>query len=74
MKKRQFASCAEMFCCLSILAVCAVGLFLLTRAVAAREGAIESRVAATWYQDGVRKFHAGAIDGAIESFRKVHRD
>ena len=55
---------------LSILAVCAVGLFLLTRAVAAREGAIESRVAATWYQDGLRKFHAGAIDGAIESFRK----
>jgi tetratricopeptide (TPR) repeat protein len=55
---------------LSILGVCAIGLFLLTRAVAAREGAIESRVAATWYQDGLRKFHAGAIDGAIESFRK----
>jgi tetratricopeptide (TPR) repeat protein len=55
---------------LSILAVCAVGLFLLTRAVAAREEAIESRVAATWYQDGLRKFHAGAVDGAIESFRK----
>ncbi|MGC1298788.1 MAG: tetratricopeptide repeat protein [Alloacidobacterium sp.] len=55
---------------LSILGVCAVGLFLLTRAVAAREGAIESRVAETWYQDGLRKFHAGAIDGAIESFRK----
>ncbi len=55
---------------LSILGVCAVGLFLLTKAVAAREVAIEARVAATWYQDGLRKFHAGALDGAIESFRK----
>lgn len=55
---------------LSILGVCAVALLLLTKAVAAREGAIEARVAATWYQDGLRKFHAGALDGAIESFRK----
>jgi len=55
---------------LSVLGVCAVGLFLLTKSVAAREEAIESRVAATWYQDGLRKFHAGALDDAIESFRK----
>jgi predicted Zn-dependent protease len=55
---------------LTVLAMCAVGLFLLTKAMAAREGAIETRVAATWYQDGLSKFRAGATDAAIESFRK----
>jgi predicted Zn-dependent protease len=55
---------------LTVLAMCAVGLFLLTKAMAAREGAIETRVAATWYQDGLSKIRAGATDAAIESFRK----
>ncbi len=39
--------------------------------VAAREGAIESHVAAVWYQDGLRKFSAGATERSIESFRKA---
>ncbi|HTY84592.1 MAG TPA: tetratricopeptide repeat protein [Silvibacterium sp.] len=56
---------------LFVLAACAVGLFLLTRTVAAREGAIESHVAAVWYQDGVSKFTAGATEKSIESFRKA---
>jgi len=56
---------------LFVLAACAVALFLLTRTVAAREGAIESRVAAIWYQDGVSKFSAGATNESIESFRKA---
>lgn len=58
------------FLLLTLLAVGTAGLFVLTKAVAAREGAIESRVAATWYQDGLTRFHAGKIDGAIESFQK----
>ncbi len=55
---------------LAILAVSTVGLFILTKAVAAREGSVESRVASTWYQDGMMKFHAGSINAAIESFQK----
>lgn len=56
---------------LFVLAACAVGLFLLTKTVAAREGAIESHVAAVWYQDGLRKFTAGETERSIESFRKA---
>lgn len=56
---------------LSALAACAVGLFLVTKTVAAREETMESRVAATWYQDGVRKFRTGAVEKSIESFRKA---
>ena len=56
---------------LSVIAACAVGLFLVTKSVAAREGEIESRVAAIWFQDGERKLSAGEIDEAIDSFRKA---
>ena len=55
---------------LTVLAVGTAGLFFITRAVAAREGSIESRVASTWYQVGLKKFHAGKIEEAIESFQK----
>ncbi|MCL2661013.1 MAG: hypothetical protein FWD64_10935 [Acidobacteriaceae bacterium] len=55
---------------LAILFVCAVGMFALTKLVAARVEAIDSRVAGFWYQDGLRKSHAGAGAGSIESFRK----
>ncbi len=56
---------------LSVIAACAVGLFLVTKSVAAREGKIESRVAAIWFQDGERRLSAGQIDEAIDSFRKA---
>jgi len=56
---------------LAALAACASGLFLITKAVAAREGAIEKRVASTWYQDGLLKADVGKVDGSIESFRKA---
>jgi len=56
---------------LSAIAACAVGLFLLTKTLAAREGEIESRVAAIWYQDGERQLNAGQVDEAIDSFRKA---
>lgn len=56
---------------LSVIAACAVGLFLVTKTLAAREGDIESRVAAIWFQDGERKLNAGQVDGAIDSFRKA---
>jgi tetratricopeptide (TPR) repeat protein len=56
---------------LSVIAACAVGLFLVTKVVAAREGEIESRVATIWYQDGERKLSSGKIDEAIDSFRKA---
>lgn len=54
---------------LTLLALCAGALFVLTKAVAAREAVIETRVAAIWYEDGLRKLQTGSIDGAIESFR-----
>lgn len=56
---------------LSVLAACAVGVFLLTKTVAAREGEIESRVAGIWYQDGERQLSGGQVDAAIDSFRKA---
>jgi predicted Zn-dependent protease len=56
---------------LAALAACAGGLFLITKAVAAREGAIEAHVASTWYQAGLLKASAGKVDGSIESFRKA---
>ena len=56
---------------LSVIAACAVGLFLLTKTLAAREGEIESRVAGIWYQDGERQLNAGQVDEAIDSFRKA---
>ncbi len=56
---------------LSVIAACAVGLFLATKVVAAREGEIESRVATIWFQDGEHKLSSGKIDEAIDSFRKA---
>ena len=53
------------------LGVATIGVFVFTKAMAARELAMETHVAETWYQDGLRKFKAGSIDGAIESLRKA---
>ena len=46
-------------------------MFLITRSVATRQDAIDTHVAATWYQDGLRRFAAGDVNGAIDSFRKA---
>lgn len=56
---------------LAVVAACTVGLFLITKAVAARQDAIDSHVAAYWYADGERKLSAGQADGAIDSLRKA---
>ncbi len=56
---------------LAALIACAVGLFLFTRTVAAKVARMESRVAASWYQKGQGQLNSGAVESAIESFRKA---
>jgi len=56
---------------LAVVAACTVGLFLITKMVAARQAAIDSRVAAYWYADGERQLSAGKANGAIDSLRKA---
>lgn len=56
---------------LCVLGGCVIGLYLFTKAAAERVRSIESRIAATWYRDGARKFTSGDTEGAIDSFRKA---
>jgi Tfp pilus assembly protein PilF len=56
---------------LCALGACVIAVYIIAKAAAARVGAIESRVAATWYRDGVRKFTSGDTEGAVDSFRKA---
>jgi tetratricopeptide (TPR) repeat protein len=57
---------------LLLLTVAAVGAFLFTRFVSAREQAIDAGVAVTWYEKGEAQLRAGAIEEAIRSFRKAN--
>ncbi len=56
------------------LAVLAIGVFVFTRKMAAKEQQLDARVAAIWYQDGERQLSSGQIEKAIESFRKATSD
>lgn len=56
---------------LCALGVCAICLYLVTRAAAARMASIDRHVAATWYADGMRRFTSGDVKGAIESFKRA---
>ncbi len=56
---------------LCVLGVCALCLYLVTRVAAARIASIDSHVAATWYEEGLRRFDGGDVAGAIESYRKA---
>lgn len=56
---------------LVILAATAIGVFAVTRSVAAREQHMEARIADVWYSRGERELNSGEIEKAIESFRKA---
>ncbi len=56
---------------ISALVLCAVGLFLFTRTVAAKERQLNRRVAAIWYQEGQRQLSSGAVEQAVESYRNA---
>ena len=56
------------------LAVVAIGVFVFTRKMAAKEQQLDARIAAIWYQEGERQLSSGQIEKAIESFRKATTD
>ena len=56
------------------LAVIAIGVFVFTRRVAAKEQQLDARIAAIWYKEGERQLGSGQIEKAIESFRKATTD
>jgi tetratricopeptide (TPR) repeat protein len=53
------------------LAIIALGVFVFTRTVAAKEKQMEGRIAAIWYSRGEREIDAGQIEKAIESLRRA---
>jgi len=55
---------------LTVLAIIAVGAFIFTRHVAAREHLLEAQIAAFWYQRGMQYLQSGENDKAIQWFRK----
>ena len=56
------------------LAVLAIGVFIFTRKMAAKEQQLDARVAAIWYQEGERQLSSGQVEKAIESLRKATSD
>jgi tetratricopeptide (TPR) repeat protein len=56
---------------LSLLAAIATALFLFTKDVAVREHRMEVRIAAVWYKTGEGLMGSGAIERAIDSFRRA---
>ena len=56
---------------LSVLVAIATALFFFTKQVAAREHQMEIRIAAIWYNTGEAQMGTGAIEKAIDSFRRA---
>ena len=56
---------------LLVLGAFAIGFFVLTRNLAAREKRMELRIAAVWYTKGQDQMAAGSNADAVESFRKA---
>jgi tetratricopeptide (TPR) repeat protein len=56
---------------LAALSVAAVGVFIFTRHMAARENALNAKVAAVWFERGMQYLQAGETDKAIQSFRSA---
>ncbi len=56
---------------LALLCVAAVPLFLLTRALAAKNRETNARAAVFWFQKGHGELHAGDTEAAIASFRRA---
>ena len=53
------------------LALAAVGVFLFTKRMAAREQRLEGQLAAIWYQQGQQLIRSGEAEKAIRSFRQA---
>lgn len=53
------------------LALGAVGVFVFTRSMAAKEQQVDARIAAIWYTEGGRQLSSGQVEKAIESFRNA---
>jgi tetratricopeptide (TPR) repeat protein len=56
---------------LVLLSVIAVAFFLFTRAMAAKERKLDTRVAATWFATGEEQVRTGDMRSALDSFRKA---
>jgi len=56
------------------LAVGAIGVFVFTKSMAAKEQQMDARIAAISYEEGQRQFSSGQIEKAIDSFRKATTD
>lgn len=56
---------------LVVLSVVAIGVFVFTRHMAAREQRLDARIAAVWYERGVESMRSGDTEKAIQSFRKA---
>ena len=56
------------------LSLVAVGAFIFTRRLAARERQLETKIAAVWFQRGEDYLRAGQTDKAIQAFRKATSD
>lgn len=52
----------------------AVGVYVFTKSMAAKEQQMNARIAAIRYRDGQRQYNSGQIDQAIDSFRKATTD
>ena len=56
------------------LALGAVGVFVFTRSMAAKEQQMDARMAAIWYAKAGRQLSSGQVEEAIDSFRKATTD
>ena len=56
------------------LSVGAVGVYVFTKSMSAKEQKMDVRIAAIRYTEGQRQFSSGQIDQAIDSFRKATTD
>lgn len=56
------------------LSVGAVGVYVFTKSMAAKEQQMDVRTAAIWYREGQSQFSSGQIDLAIDSYRKATTD
>jgi tetratricopeptide (TPR) repeat protein len=56
------------------LSLAAFGVFVFTRQMAAKEQQLEAKIAAVWFDRGVRYMQSGETAKAIEAFRKARAD
>lgn len=56
------------------LSIVAIGVFVLTRRVAAWDHRLEAKIAAIWYAEGQRLMTSGNIQEAVQAFRQAAND